>query len=227
MKRALIILLTVVFCFAFAACGEKSLPKADVDSSSQFGVDKNITIKTIDEYLGREDTVYRDMRLISDPANYSEIGGEADLTYTINGFKVVPFPFIGTLQALPVSGAYTGECLYTVVWNEDGTVSSATPNYAESELALSDLFPKDKNIILTCGGGGYAGMTKTLLVFLGWDESKIYNIGGAWEYKGSNKQEIMVYPENANEENFLATWRVDYAFLDFSKLHKLQTEVKE
>ena len=28
-----------------------------------------------------------------------------------------------------------------------------------------------------CGGGGYAGMTKKLLVSLGWDENKIYNVG--------------------------------------------------
>ena len=27
-----------------------------------------------------------------------------------------------------------------------------------------------------CGGGGYAGMTKTMLVSLGWDENKIYNV---------------------------------------------------
>ena len=29
-----------------------------------------------------------------------------------------------------------------------------------------------------CGGGGYAGMTKNLLVSLGWDENKIYNTCG-------------------------------------------------
>ncbi len=37
-----------------------------------------------------------------------------------------------------------------------------------------------------CGGGGYAGMTKNLLISLGWDKDKIYNVGDSY-YKGKNK----------------------------------------
>ena len=37
-----------------------------------------------------------------------------------------------------------------------------------------------------CGGGGYAGMTKNLLVELGWDANKIYVLGGYWSYEGKN-----------------------------------------
>lgn len=237
MKKFLAIILTLLMVLSFAACAQgetgkveeetakvAALPKAEVDSESMFGVDKNITIKNVDEYLGREDTVYRDMRLLYDPADYAAIGGDADLSFSIKGFKVVPYPFIGTLQVLPVDGAYTGECLYTVEWNDDGTVKSAIPNYKESELALKELFPQDKNILLTCGGGGYAGMTRTLLIFLGWDESKLYNIGGSWEYDGKNKFEIAVYPEDANDATFLATWRADYAFIEFEKLHPIEAE---
>lgn len=231
MKRFISIICLVAILLSFAACSTKpeekatlELPKASVDNDSQFGVDKNITIETVDKYLGREDTVYRDMRLLYDPADYAKIGGDADLSFSIKGFKVTPYPFIGTLQALPVDGAYTGESLYTVVWNDDGTVMSATPNYKESELALKELFPQDKNIFLTCGGGGYAGMTRALLIFLGWDESKLYNIGGSWEYKGENKFEIIVYPESAEDENFLATWRTDYAYIEFDKLHRIEAE---
>ncbi len=200
---------------------ESELPKAEADLDSQFGVDKNITVENIDSYLGREDTVYRDMRMLYDPADYAAIGGDADLSFSIKGFKVVPYPFIGSLQTLPVDNAYTGECLYTVIWNDDGSIKSAAPNYMESELALKELFPQDKNIMLTCGGGGYAGMTRALLIFLGWDETKLYNIGGSWNYDGDNKFEIMVYPENADEDNFLATWRADYAYIQFDKLHKI------
>ena len=49
---------------------------------------------------------------------------------------------------------------------------------------INRLFPKDKVIFLMCGGGGYAGMTKDFLVTMGWDETKIYNVGGYWYYKG-------------------------------------------
>ena len=55
---------------------------------------------------------------------------------------------------------------------------------------LEALFPKDKNIFLMCGGGGYAGMMKNMLVALGWDASKIYNVGGYWYYDGANNIEV-------------------------------------
>lgn len=41
-----------------------------------------------------------------------------------------------------------------------------------------------------CGGGGYAGMTKNMLVALGWDAEKIYNVGGFWYYNGENAVEV-------------------------------------
>ena len=41
------------------------LPKAEADPSrGDFGVDRNINVDTIDKYLGRSDTVYRDMRML-------------------------------------------------------------------------------------------------------------------------------------------------------------------
>ena len=55
---------------------------------------------------------------------------------------------------------------------------------------ITDLFPKDKNIFLMCGGGGYSGMMKNMLVTLGWDESKIYDVGGYWFYEGDNNVEV-------------------------------------
>ncbi len=231
MKRnifAVSLLSLIISCLILlSSCAKASIPKPDADLDSMFGVDKNINILTIDKYLGREDTVYRDMRMLFDPADYAAIGGDADLSFTIKGFKVVPYPFIGTLQALPVDGAYTGETLFTVEWNEDGTVKSAVPNYKESMLCLEELFPKDKNIFLICGGGGYAGMMKNLLIKLGWDESKLYNVGGAWAYKGSNRFEIITYSEDAKEDNVMATWRADYAFIDFEKLHPLGESSKD
>ena len=223
--------LAAVLLFALAACGAapaetvptpKALPAPSVNADSPFGVDANINVSSIDEWLGRDDVVYRDVRMLFDPADYAAIGGEADLTHTIEGFKIVPFPYIATLQSLPVEGAYAGDCLYTVEWNADGTVKSAAPNYAESDMILRELFPRDKAIFLMCGGGGYAGMMKQLLLFLDWDENLLYNIGANWEYTGSHGVELVVYPEDAGGRNIYATWRADYAYLDFTRLEKLQ-----
>lgn len=225
MKRLipLILILLMLLC----ACGTAAepentaepLPAPEVDVESQFGVDKNINMTTIDSYLGRDDVVYRDVRMLFDPADYASIGGDADLSKTITGFKVVPYPYIATLGALPVANAYEGDNLFTVEWNADGTIASVTENYKESMMILEELFPKDTAIFLMCGGGGYAGMTKTLLLYLGWEESLLYNIGANWEYTGDNALELIVYPEDADDDNIYATWRADYAYIDFSRLH--------
>ena len=107
MKRFVSLILMLFLMLSLCACGVKEMPKAETNLDSQFGVDKNITVGNIDEYLGREDAVYRDMRMLFDPADYAAIGGDADLSFSIEGFKVVPYPYIATLQTLPVDGAYT------------------------------------------------------------------------------------------------------------------------
>lgn len=215
-------LAAILLCAALAGCsgGQKKLPAPEPDVDNVFGIDKNINMNTIDDYLDRDDVAYIDVRMLFDPADYGAIGGEADLTRTIRGFKVVPYPYIATLSALPVDGAYAGNCLFTLTWNDDGSIASATPSYDESQMILDELFPKDKPIFLMCGGGGYAGMMKSLLIFLGWDEGLLYNIGANWEYTGDNRLELVVYPEVAGDDIIYATWRADYAYIDFERLHK-------
>ena len=159
------------------------LPKPEIDPSrGDFGVDKNINIDTIDKYLGREDTVYRDMRMLEDPATYENIGGDSFLSGYIKGFEVIPLPYIIPVEGLPeeVGKTYDG---ITLFYEQDGKYIA---NYNESMDILERYFPKDKNIFLMCGGGGYAAMMKNFLIAMGWDENKIYNIGGYWYYKGEN-----------------------------------------
>lgn len=207
--------------FAGSALAEElaPLPAPDPDPESMFGVDKNINMTTLDQYVGRPDVAYRDVRMLFDPADYAAIGGNADLSATVKGFKIVPYPYLATLTGLPVDGAYAGETLFTLTWDENGAIASATPNYKESQQILDDLFPKDQPIFLMCGGGGYAGMTKALLIFLGWDPELLYNVGGNWEYQGENALELIVYSEKRGEDNLYATWRADYALIDFGHLH--------
>ena len=223
MKKLSVFLALLILLASLSACGtsEKQLPAAEPDQNSQFGVDKNINVDTIDDWLNRDGVAYRDVRMLFDPADYAAIGGDADLTHTIEGFKIVPYPYIATLQTLPVSGAYSGDCLFDVKWASDGSIKSATANYDASMMILEELFPKDKAIFLMCGGGGYSGMMKSLLIYLGWDASKLYNIGGDWSYKGKHSLELIVYPEDANGNKIYATWRADYAYIDFTRLHKV------
>ncbi len=197
------------------------LPPSDPDPESPFGVDRAITVHNIDDYLNRPDVAYRDCRMLFDPADWWAMNGNPDLSSCLEGFRIVPYPYVGTMQPLPVEGAYDGDVLYTVVWNEDGTIESATPNFKESRTILDDLFPKDKPLFLVCGGGGYAGFTKSLLTFLGWDPALLYNIGGMWDYTGDRLVHIIEYGETEADDVY-ALWRADYATIDFSLLQPVE-----
>lgn len=205
--------LVVVSCLVtYALCNRTSkLPVPEITSGlrGEFGIDKNINEETIDKYLGRSDSVYRDMRMLKDPGNYEAIGGDSYLSGFIKGFEVVPYPYLVNVTGLPseVGDTYTGDTLFTF---EDGVYRA---NYEESLEILEYLFPRDKYIFLICGGGGYAGMTKSLLVNLGWDSNKIYNVGGFWYYNGNNRVDV----KNGARYDF---YKVLYHDIDFSGLKK-------
>ena len=223
MTRRIKILLIVTLLFFMTGCSfsnENELPKPEKTTGlrGEFGIDKNINEETIDNYLNREDTVYRDMRMLKDPGNYEAIGGDSYLSGFVEGFEVVPYPLLATVQGLPeeVGEGYTGKTLYTIT--EDGKYIA---NYEESLEILEYYFPKNKNIFLMCGGGGYAGMTKNMLISLGWDEEKIYNVGGYWYYKGKNN---VVVKKEKNEEIKYDFWKVTYHDIDFEGLTEVDEE---
>lgn len=198
------------------------LPPAAPDPENPFGVDKNINMATIDAYLNRPDVVYREMRLAEDPADYASIGGSPNLDDVLPGFKVMPFPYVGTLAPLPVSGAYTGDTLFEVTWGDGIEVKNAAPRYAESMQILEEVFPRDKAIFLMCGGGGYAGMMRNLLIHLGWDADKVYNLGGGWDYTGDNLVELISYDNDGTPHFHL--WRADIVPVDFSQYTPVESQ---
>ena len=223
-KTVFSLILLLVLSFTLVGCGKKveennSLPKPEVTDGirgEQFGIDKNFNEETIDNYLGREDTVYRDMRMLKDPGNYEAIGGDSYLSGFVKGFEVVPYPLLVNVSGLPdeVGDTYTGKTLFK---EKDGKY---TARYEESLEILEYYFPKDKNIFLMCGGGGYAGMTKNMLVSLGWDEDKIYNVGGYWYYDGENNVEVK--KTNKDKSVSYDFWKVTYHDIDFNNLHKVK-----
>ena len=226
-KNSFLTLLKTLICVlmlaALASCKEKNLPLPELSEGmrGQLGIDKNINEATIDEYLGRKDSVYRDVRMLKDEANYEAIGGDSYLSGYVKGFEVVPYPYLCNVQGLPeeVGESYSGDTLFT--HTEDGEYIA---NYEESLHILESLFPKDKYIFLMCGGGGYSGMTKDLLVALGWDQTKIYNTGGYWYYEGKNKVET-TYEENGQIHYDFSL--VNYHNIDFSTLTRINDPEKD
>lgn len=190
------------------------LPKPEVTGGERgmLGIDKNINEETIDKYLNRDDSVYRDMRMLKDPGNYEAIGGDSYLSGYVKGFEVVSLPYLIEVEGLPeaVGDTYKGKTLFSKM--SDGKYKA---NYKESLEILEYYFPKDKNIFLMCGGGGYAGMTKNLLVSLGWDKDKIYNVGGYWYYNGKNNVKVK------NNNNGYDFWKVIYHEIDFDSLEEV------
>lgn len=205
--------------FAFPNIVLEELPAPELADGERgnLGVDKNINESTIDNYLNRPDVVYRDVRMLDDPGNYEAIGGDSKLSGFVEGFEIVPYPYIVNVDGLPeaVGKTYDGKTLFT----KKGDKYIA--NYQESMQILEDLFPKDKTIFLMCGGGGYSGMLKNMLVALGWDGSKIYDVGGYWFYEGDHK--IEVKRTLSDGEIVYDFYKAPYHNIDFNKL----TEIKK
>ena len=216
------ILLMLIMLLALCACDTKKeelvLPKPQVSEGvrGDLGIDANVNEKTIDKYLNMEDAVYRDMRMLVDPGNYESIGGDAYLSGFVKGFEVVPLPYLMNVTGLPeeVGDTYTGKTLFTLT--DDGKYVA---NYEESMKVLEYLFPKDKTIFLMCGGGGYAGMTKAMLVSLGWNGEKIYNTGGYWYYDGENN---VIVKNDSHKKATYDFWKVAYHDIDFEQLHEVK-----
>ena len=87
---SVLIIITIIVC-AFIFNDDKNtlstLPKPEISEGlrGEFGIDKNINEKNIDEYLNRPDSVYRDMRMLKDPGNYEAIGGDSYLSGFVKG----------------------------------------------------------------------------------------------------------------------------------------------
>lgn len=224
MKKIKLIVLVIVCMLIGGLCGYnfnknilKPLPAPEKSEGLRgvYDIDKNINEKTIDNYLGRSDVVYRDVRMLEDTATWENKGGERDLTGFVEGFEVVPYAYltefpqeyIDQKKSENVSGLYQGKTLFRL---ESGKYIA---NYKESMDILEYLFPKDKTIFLMCGAGGYANFTKRMLGSLGWDTSKIYNVGGYWNYEGNRRVSTKI--EGSNKCDFS---KVPYHNIDFDRL---------
>ena len=58
-------------------------------------------------------------------------------------------------------------------------------------------------------------MLKELLIALGWDKNKIYDVGGYWYYNGKNKIDIL---EKVNVKKTYNFWKIPTYNIDFNSL---------
>lgn len=221
---AVILIISLIFNIISLSSKEKPLPKQELSEGLRgvYGIDKNVNETTIDKYLGRSDTVYIDLKMLEDTATWENKGGDRNLTGFIKGFEVVPYPYLTEFpkeyikqkEEENISGLYTGKTLFSL--DKEGNY---IPNYEESMDILNSLFPKDKYIFLICGAGGYANFTKQMLVSLGWDSEKIYNLGAYWQYTGSNNIQV---EKTIDGKKYYDFWKVPYHDINFDYLRPIK-----
>ena len=143
---------------------ETSALPVKMDKSNNMSLSP-INPKNIDDYLFRDDCIYIDTR---DPKQFYEEG-------SIAGF--VNIPFYGYICDFKKG---TGS-LFTFTKISDeiilGDPGSFIANYEESEEVIKSMFPKDKNILVIATAGVESCYLLNLLVQLGYDEEKLYNVG--------------------------------------------------
>lgn len=122
----------------------------------------SINKDNLHEYLNREDVLYIDLR------DYADFGGKH-----LRNFEVVPyFAYIFNAEA----GTEGKPQLF------GGSVTAPVATYEESVEIMEVLFPKDATIFFMCQSGGRVKQCIQLLESLGWDTSKIYNVGGMGQF---------------------------------------------
>ena len=145
-----------------------SIPVKEIPESTLMS-ESPITPKNLDDYLFREDCIYLDTRY---PYQFYQEGFVA-------GFINLPFyEYIADFNK-------DTEALFSMTKTtlEDGTVirpgnpGSFKANYEESEDLIKDLIPKDKNILVIATAGVESCYFLNLLIQLGYDSSKLYNVG--------------------------------------------------
>lgn len=212
MKKIILLICTLTLF----GCSNDKLPNPEVSEGfrGQLGIDANINETNIDNYLNRQDIVYYDMRMLVDEAKYENINGDSYISGFVKGFEILPLPYIAPVLNLPeeVGKPYDGKTLFSIKDNK------YVANYQESLDILNYFFPKGKKIFLMCGGGGYAGQTKSMLVSLGWDENNIYNVGAYWSYEGNNNVTVKTIRNKQTAYDF---WKIPYHNIEFESLTKI------
>lgn len=144
----------------------------------------SVNSTNLHEFLGRDDVLYIDLR------DYADYGSKH-----LRNFEVIPyFAYIFNAEAgtNPEKIQLFG-----------GSVKEPVAAYEESVEILEVLFPKDKTIFLMCQSGGRVAQCMQLLEALGWDMSKIYNVGGMGQYTDAAYAELTT---NAAELKVQATY---------------------
>lgn len=191
-----------------------TLPAKTISESASMN-DSPITAMNIDDYLFRDDSIYIDTREVNQFMEEGHIAGFTNI------------PFYEALVALKP----TDNILFTMKKTRDengnvvaelGDVGSFNANYEESLSIIRSLFPRDKNILIISTAGVESHYLINLLLQLGYDGSKLYNVGCFSNNAGQqvayrNQKSAAYYVEGHN------IYTYDYQ-INFGELTKIDNE---
>lgn len=172
--------LAALMVFGVAGCGKddklSKLPaarlaetaKGQACNSNDFKEDcSSIHITTnLYKYLGREDTVYIDLR------NYDQVTQKF-----IDGFRFVEF-----FDEIYGTG--------TQLFIQSNGADNFMPRYQNSVAILEAMMPKDKNIFLMCAAGSRVVNMMKIMEVHGWDMSRVYNVGGMNDINATDNADV-------------------------------------
>jgi rhodanese-related sulfurtransferase len=151
MKKFLILFAAFMLTLTLAGCNG--------DSNELPEIPEEVTMDTVDDFLGRPDVQYVDLRNFDDKMKSGYIAG----------FEFIPFFDYLELEDILV--------------RTDGDWTFAAEDIL-SQAGLRGLFDEDKTIFLMCGSGTRAGFVLAALEELGYEN--VINVGGISSYEGDN-----------------------------------------
>ena len=166
MKRVLSTALAVLAVVALAGCatmagGESAAPELPAAVDSVAAADSPITMENLDEYMGRTDVQYVDVRDLD----------EKFASGYVHRFELVPlFQFL--------------EGRRVVRSDADGQAWVVEAGEINENFPYDNYFQRDKAIFIFCAGGTRAGYVKGILDQQGFTT---YNLGGFKDYDGEYK----------------------------------------
>lgn len=192
MKKTLVIILLFIFMCGGCSCISKTdvikIPSKQ-NSNDNATFQSPINAHNLDKYLFRDDVQYVDLREMSFVINSGYIAG----------FQFIPYHSI-------IASFYDEDTLYKMVNKTDdngnlisaGTIGGFQAQYRESQRLIKTLFDENKYIFFVSQAGSEGSYMINLLIQLGYDGNKLYNICGVVGTEG-----VPSYVKEGNKKYFI------------------------
>ena len=207
MKKVLSIILFFIVFISGCSCKNDESDVLTIPSK-KFAEDTStittpINAANLDKYLFREDVQYVDLRNVEDIIADGYIAG----------FQFIPFHTV-------IASFSDPETLYNMKdakdsdgnWTYAGQIGGFYQQYQESAQVIRSLFDKNKYIFFVSQAGSEGSYMINLLIQLGYDGNKLYNVCGVIGTEGAYSYSVKGNQEYFIKGNRLIDISINYSF---------------